>query len=199
MESYQTTNPSINTILLNILREYYTSFSAKTYDDESSETDPLMNAFGITQELKQENKQYWGRELGMCWQRLVTDLCRNLNQDFEPALRLGSDEPCDFRLGQEAIDTKYRVGSGDSGTLKKFRAYGNLLIEQGYRPILLILREDNLPTAMTAFRQGRWEIYQGDKSFKYIQDKTGFDLKHWLLDIKVSGDYLVTRNNEGIL
>jgi hypothetical protein len=56
-----------------------------------------MNAFGITQELKQENKQYWGRELGMCWQRLVTDLCKNLCTDFEPALRIGSDEPCDFR------------------------------------------------------------------------------------------------------
>ena len=152
-----------------------------------------MNAFGITQELKQENKQYWGRELGMCWQRLVTDLCKNLCTDFEPALRIGSDEPCDFRLGKDAIDTKYRVGSGDLGTLKKFRSYGKLLIEQGYRPILLFVREDNLQAAITACKRGQWEIYQGDESFEYIKDKTGFDLKQWLLDIKESGDYLITR------
>jgi hypothetical protein len=48
---------NVDQVLLNIIKEYYDSFSVKTYDEESLETDPLMNAFSITQELKQKNKQ----------------------------------------------------------------------------------------------------------------------------------------------
>ena len=178
------------------MRHYYESFLSKTYREETNtDTDPLMAAFGITRELKQENKQYWGRELGMCWQRLVVSLCQARCDDFQPALRIDDDEPCDFIVGQDAVDTKYRVGSGDSGTLKKFRSYGKLLIEYGYRPVLLLVREDNLPAAMTAFRKGQWETYQGDESFEYIEDKTGFDLKQWLLDIKEAGDFVISRKN----
>jgi len=187
---------AVNEILLEIMRHYYESFLSKTYREETNtDTDPLMVAFGITRELKQENKQYWGRELGMCWQRLVVSLCQARCDDFQPALRIGDDEPCDFIVGQDAVDTKYRVGSGDSGTLKKFRSYGKLLIEYGYRPVLLLVREDNLPAAMSAFRKGQWEIYQGDESFEYIEDKTGFDLKQWLLDIKEASDFVISRKN----
>ena len=35
-----------------------------------------MEVFGITPEMKRENRQYWGRQLGMCWQRLVTEISR---------------------------------------------------------------------------------------------------------------------------
>ena len=34
------------------------------------------------QELKRENKQFWGRQLGMCWQLLVVELCRHTCADY---------------------------------------------------------------------------------------------------------------------
>ena len=57
---------------------------------------------------------------------------RHTCADYGGALKFGSDEPCDLVLGSDAIDTKYRVGSGDSGTLKKFKQYGALLKQNGY-------------------------------------------------------------------
>ena len=105
--------------LSDILKKYQGNFSDKIYRDDFDCTDLLMEAFGITQELKRENKQFWGRQLGMCWQLLVTELCRNTCPDFSDAPGFGRDKLCDLVLGKDAIDTKYRVGSGDSGTLKK--------------------------------------------------------------------------------
>ncbi len=117
----------INKTLSNILKKYQGNFCDKVYVDDYDSTDILMEAFGITQDLKRENKQFWGRQLGMCWQLLVVELCKNTCSDFSGALRFSGDEPCDLVLGKDAIDTKYRVGSGDSGTLKKFKNYGLLL------------------------------------------------------------------------
>jgi hypothetical protein len=82
--------------------------------------------------------------------------------------------------GKDAIDTKYRIGSGDSGTLKKFKQYGARLTKSGYRPVLLMLRNDNLPAAITACINGGWTVLTGEESFKYIFKITGFDLKTWL-------------------
>jgi hypothetical protein len=163
-----------------ILNHYKASFTGKIYTDENDETDLLMDVFGITPELKRENRQYWGRELGMCWQRLVVEVCRQTHKDFSPALRFGSDEPCDLVVGNQAIDTKYRIGSGDSGTLKKFKAYAPLLRQEGYDPILLIAREDNLPAAITACRTGGWNVFTGDMTYGYIKELTGFDIKAFL-------------------
>ncbi|MGK7883007.1 MAG: hypothetical protein AB4057_00065 [Crocosphaera sp.] len=53
-----------------------------------------------------------------------------------------------------AIDTKYRIGSGDSGLHKKYKAYGKMLRQEGYEPILLILRKDNFPAAIKACEVG---------------------------------------------
>ncbi len=86
-----------------------------------------MDVFGISPIIKKENRQYWGRELGMCWQLLVTETCKAYCSSFQPAFKVGSDEPCDLIVDGYAIDTKYRIGSGDSGTLKKFKLYGPLL------------------------------------------------------------------------
>ncbi|MGB3297697.1 MAG: hypothetical protein WBA76_05455 [Phormidesmis sp.] len=168
--------------LENILSRYQTAFIAKVYADENDDFDPLMNVFGLSPQLKRENRQYWGRELGMCWQLLVVEVCRTYCNDFQPAFRLGRDEPCDLVVGSRAIDTKYRIGSGDSGTLKKFKSYGPILRENGYDPILLILREDNLPAAITACQVGSWNIYVGDSSFEFVQSLTGFDLKNFLIE-----------------
>lgn len=163
-----------------ILRRYQSSFIDKEYSEENDESDILMDAFGITPSLKRENRQYWGRELGKCWESLVVTACRNL-ANFKPALKIGDDEPCDLIVGNYAIDTKYRIGSGDSGTLKKFKQYGPLLQMRGYEPVFLFLREDNLPAAMTACRSGNWTIYVGKDSFDFIKKISGFDIQDYLI------------------
>ena len=173
-----------------ILGGYAGSFSRKVYGQENEDSDLLMRAFGITPELKRENRQYWGRELGKCWEALVVRACQN-SDEFSPALRIGTDEPCDLRVGQNAIDTKYRVGSGDSGTLKKFRQYGSLLKEHGYQPVFLFLREDNLPAAITACKAGGWRTLFGDESFEFIKEISGFDMKNYLVSREAA--YLVHR------
>ena len=59
-----------------ILSAYQKGFSEKVYSDENDDHDLLMDVYGITPLLKRENRQYWGRELGMCWQRLVVEVCK---------------------------------------------------------------------------------------------------------------------------
>lgn len=176
-----------------VLGKYSQRFTAKKYSDDFNDTDVLMEAFGITQELKSENKQYWGRELGKCWENLLRDLFNITRDDFEPPKRFGADEPADFFCGNDAIDTKYRVGSGDSGTLKKFEAYGDLLQAEGYRPVFLFLRTDNLPAALSKMDAGGWVKYMGDDTFEYIKEKTKFDLKEWLIKLKDEGTYKIKR------
>ena len=163
-----------------ILGQYGGSFARKQFGGESSDVDDLMLVFGLTQEIKAQNKQYWGRELGMCWQRLVTELFRQTSNDFGGPVREGADEICDLVVGTDALDTKYRIGSGDSGTLKKFRQYGGRLQELGYRPVFLILREDNLQAAINLCARGGWTVIRGEATFMYIRNATGFDLQSWL-------------------
>ncbi len=176
-----------------ILNKYSSSFNNKHYAEESEETDLLMDAFGISQSLKKENKQYWGRELGMCWQLLLTEIFKQFCDDFQPAKKYGEDEPADFFIGNQAIDTKYRIGSGDSGTLKKFKQYGDIFQKEGLIPILLLLRTDNLLAAISAFKAGGWKIYSGEDTFDYIFENTGFDLKNWLINSKNNGKYTINR------
>lgn len=174
-------NPDrLNNSLERILEQYRNSFANKAFVEESSEEDDLMLVFGLTQDIKAENRQYWGRELGMCWQRLVTELCRQFCDDFSGPIREGKDEICDLVVGQDAIDTKYRIGSGDSGTLKKFRDYGRKLRVVNFRPVLLILRNDSLPQALSACLTGGWVINAGNDAYQYIYDLTQFDLQAWL-------------------
>lgn len=171
---------TIESKLDEVLRRYQSSFVEKVYSDENDDHDILMDAFGISPELKRENRQYWGRELGKCWESLVIEACKNA-KTYQPALKIGSDEPCDLRVNTYAIDTKYRVGSGDSGTLKKFKQYGSLLKENGYKPVFLFLRSDNLPAAITACQSGGWSIYIGKQSFDFIKKISGFDLERYLI------------------
>jgi len=152
-----------------------------------------MDVFGITPLLKRENRQYWGRELGMCWQRLVCEVFRLNCSDYKPATRIGDDEPSDCGIGTDVIDTKYRIGSGDSGTLKKFKQYGKMFQKQGLRPVLLIVREDNLPAAIGACKVGGWIVLTGDNTFNYIRDKAAFDLKSWLQRLGTSKEFYVSR------
>lgn len=170
--------------ILTVLTQYRDSFSKKKMVETLGDNDILMDVFDISPQLKGMNKQYWGRELGKCWERVVIEVFRN-KKGFGPAIKVGADEPCDFIFNKYAIDTKYRVGSGDSGTLKKFKQYGKLLKDHGYTPVMLFLREDNLPAAITAMKKGGWRIITGDDSFEFIQNNAEFDLK----------DYLFTRRS----
>lgn len=179
--------------LKNILSQYRESFSEKAYNDENNDHDPLMDVFGITPSLKRENRQYWGRDLGMCWQRLVCEIFRITRNDYKPAMKIGDDEPCDCSIGNDVIDTKYRIGSGDSGTLKKFKQYGKMFADQGFRPVLLIVREDNLPAAIGACNVGGWHVLTGDQTFQYILENSGFDLKSWLLGIAATNEFKINR------
>lgn len=181
--------------LKSILLGYQSSFSNKVYTDRNNESDILMETFGITQDLKRENKQYWGRELGKCWELLVRKVFELRCNEFSPPQKFGKDEPADFFVGQDAIDTKYRVGSGDSGTLKKFKDYGRLLQNEGYNPIFLFLRTDNLPAALTACNAGGWTVYMEKETFKYIQEKTDFNLYEWLERQKEDKTFIIDRNN----
>ena len=130
----------------------------------------------------------------MCWQRLVAAVFQNTRDDYGPALRIGADEPCDLTAGSLAIDTKYRIGSGDSGTLKKFKKYGSLLKSKGYTPMLLIVREDNLQAATKACEVGGWKILTGDRTFKFIAELTGFDIKSYLQE--KASSYEVDRDRQ---
>lgn len=178
------TPSELNVLLESILLQYQKSFIGKAFGEESSEVDDLMSIFGLTQEVKMGNRQYWGRELGMCWQKLVTELCRANCDSFQDSIREGGDELCDLVVGSDAIDTKYRIGSGDSGTLKKFKSYGKNLRDRMLNPVLLIVREDNLPAAITACKTGGWHILTGEKSYDYIKKLTRFDLRNWLIERK---------------
>jgi hypothetical protein len=170
----------IDNSLESILEHYRKAFSVKAFDDKFLDEDDLMLVFGLTQEIKSQNKQYWGRELGICWQRIVIELCKQKCSNFNDSIKEGSDEFCDLVVGNDAIDTKYRIGSGDSGTLKKFKQYGRELQKRGYNPVLLILRKDNLPSAITACKNGGWIVKSGNDAYEYVYKITGFDLKTWL-------------------
>lgn len=166
--------------LESILQQYSVSFNAKKFIEESLEEDDLMLVFGLTQEIKDLNKQYWGRELGKCWERLIIEVGRQSCVDFSPAIRDGKDELCDLVIGTDAIDAKYRIGSGDSGTLKKFKQYAERLTNRGYKPVLLILRTDSLPQAINACIVGGWRVLSGQDAFDYLSEITNFDLQAWL-------------------
>lgn len=184
---------TLDTKLKDVLRAYRDSFTVKTYSEENDDSDPLMEVFGITADRKRENRQYWGRELGMCWQLLATNVLSHHCKGYAPAIKIGTDEPCDCCVDSDAVDTKYRIGSGDSGTLKKFKSNGKLLKERGYRPILLILREDNLDAALTACAKGGWTVIQGQATFDYIKQVSDFDLRAWLASCRESGEFFIDK------
>ncbi len=159
-----------------IIAQYQNSFKNKNLSEKSADTDVLMDLFGITDSVTRKNKQYWNRELGMLWQKIVTETFKTTSK-YLPAKKIGDDEPYDLQYGNDFIDTKYRVGSGDSGTLKKFKTYGQFISKElKGTPVLLFLRTDNLEAALTACKAGGWTILQGQESFKYIKDRTNIDL-----------------------
>ena len=168
---------SLNAELEKIIKTY------KEYNAENNDTDLLMDLYGITPEIKRENKQYWGRELGMLFELMCTEIFKT-TKEFKPKEKIGNDAPYDFIYDSLAIDTKYRIGSGDAGTLKKFKQYAKELKDMGYTPVILLFRTDNLPAAITACINGGWKIYMGEDCFNFIKEKAKFDLKEYLKNNK---------------
>jgi len=162
-----------------IFNKYKNSFDNKILSKEKTTTDLIMKIFNKTQNDVDINKQYWNREFGKYFEYTVRSIFSLTRNDYKPGLRIKSDEVCDCIIGDLAIDVKYRVGSGDSGTLKKFRFYGNLLKEKGYNPVMLFLREDNLKAAITSINNGGWKIYENEKMFDFVKKNSEFDLKKY--------------------
>jgi len=65
---------------------------------------------------------------------------------------------------------------GISSSLKKFKHYGHLLRSNGFRPVLLLLRDDSLTAAITACKSGGWDVLENKESFDYIFNNTGIDI-----------------------
>ncbi|WP_353930527.1 hypothetical protein WJM97_20000 [Okeanomitos corallinicola TIOX110] len=124
--------------------------------------------------------------MGRCWQKIVTAICKYHCPDFKQPFKIEIEEggkhsePCDLIVGKYAIDTKYRIGSGEDATHKKLIRYSKYLSKQGYVPILLILRNDNLPAAITACKSANWQVLTGQESMDFIHQISGIDVKTFL-------------------
>jgi len=164
-----------------ILKTYQTSFTDKIYSEENNDVDILMNIFRLSPELKRENRQYWGRELGFCWQKIIICVCSQYCSNYADGLREDSKALCDLVVGNYAIEIKYRIGSGDAKFQREIKETSNQLKGKGYTPIMLILREDNLPTAMAACEKGGWDVHIGENVFLFIESISKFDLKKSLM------------------
>lgn len=177
--------------LVSIINDYLESFNKKEIIDIGEDTDLLMDLYGLTADIIKTNKQYWNRELGALFELISTKIFEQLSE-YKPKEKIGNDAPYDFIFKNYAIDTKYRIGSGDAGTLKKFKQYGAQLTGMGYKPVILLFRTDNLKAAITACKKGGWTIYQGEDCFKFIKEHSEFDLKSFLR--KNKGKYAVRKS-----
>lgn len=177
--------------VVNILSQYKSNFNSKEFATDSPSSDILMDFFDITYDTKKQNMQYWNRELGRVWELITREFFTSNNPFFRPpeSVNFGTDHPVDYFIGNLAIDAKYRIGSGDSGTLKKFKLYGKMLKEMGYNPVFLILRNDNLPAAITAAMNGGWQIISDKDAFDFIINNSGIDIVQYLTCLKAKYDF----------
>ncbi|WP_314987748.1 hypothetical protein [uncultured Campylobacter sp.] len=183
-------NQDVEQRIVESLKKYNTNFKTKQFTTKEMDTDILMDFFNISFETKAKNIQYWNRELGMIWE-LVTKYLFSLSPCFKTAdsVDFGLDKPVDYFIGSLAVDAKYRIGSGDSGTLKKFKQYGEMLKNKGYVPTFLILRDDNLPAAITAAKNGGWNTIIKQDAFNFIISQCNIDIVQYLAHIKVKYNF----------
>lgn len=152
----------------------------KHFAADDATTDLLMEAYALDPKTRHQHMQFWGQRLGLCWEGLVDTVFSTLRPDAHgDRIHYGRGELCDMVFGDDAIDTKYRIGSGDGATIRKFCRYGDMLREDGYRPVMLILRTDSLDQSIHRCAH-HWEIYQGDAAFDYIHEHTDYDLRTYL-------------------
>lgn len=173
------------------LGKYQKRFSEKvaTTPHYNESHDLLMDIFGITPEQKRLQAQYWGRELGTLWQDLVTDCFRESDQVQRftgpivvPDSRGTSYEPADLSGNGYAIDTKYRIGSGDAKFVKSFKESKAMLESKNLKAVLLILREDNLASPIHSAEKSGWVVLTGKGSFSFVERETGIALQSILVE-----------------
>lgn len=58
----------------------------------------------------------------------------------------------------------------------------------GLAPIMLILREDNLPQAVARMKSAGWNVLTAVRSFEFIRQHGDFDLEAWLIERARSTD-----------
>lgn len=165
-----------------VLAQCRAGMDAKEYSEESTLVDPLMTALGVTLSDKRAHPQFFGQMLGMCWEQLVYRLLGETTPQFKPPVRVGRLEPCDFVLRDMAVDMKYRIGSGDSRTIRNIRRNGRFLTELGLRPHLAILRTDSMQSSLDSLRLGGWTILEGQETVDFVSRESGFDLVAWLMN-----------------
>lgn len=163
-----------------VLKDHYHSFTKKVVSEESEKADDIMLVFGLNKSIKSENKQYWNKQLSRCWQLLVLESCHRNLAEFQGPLVEQNEQLCDLVIGNDAIETRYRIGSLGVVNIKKLKNNAAKLENMGLRPVLLILRDDNLPQAITACNYNGWTTISGKDAYTYIHKLSGFDLKSWL-------------------
>ena len=161
-------------------------FQAKEHDNSLPEEDVLMKRFEITSLDKLTNKQYYNRELGKVFETLCKKTFRHKHNDRckdAPIVKKKGGrtyEPFDLIFDNYAIDFKYRLGSGDSGTLNRLRKSVLWALEKGYEPVYLILREDNLDPVLKALQRLGARIIQGEDTFRFIEEESGVNLREYI-------------------
>jgi hypothetical protein len=92
-------------------------------------------------------------------------------------------------------DLQDRIGSGYSGTLKNFCNNGPLLKSMCYRPVMLILRDDNLPAVISAMRKSGWDVIVGEDLLDFIRKARGLRIHECL---EQSRKIFFGRQSEGV-
>ncbi|MNU30449.1 hypothetical protein D3C71_189490 [compost metagenome] len=163
-----------------ILVDYRDRFRKKKFTVKPERDDLLMRVFKITPEIKKRNMQYWSRHLGFAWEKLLKAALSEADKTAVFPLPGDKQKPCDMIAGEMAIDAKYRIGSGDSGTLQKLQKNGRILHELGYKPVLLIFRDDSLASSLAAARGGGWTIYEDKHALVHAETLFNFDMSAYL-------------------
>lgn len=176
-----------------ILKTYRDNFANKSFGKAESDTsDILMDVFGINADTKRENRQYWGRELGTCWERLVKAVFTATIPDVLPGYKLGKKEICDLVAEPHAIDMKYRLATSQPAVRDELERHAEWLVAANYVPVLLVLRDDNLPAAVRRCETGGWTVHTGAAAFDFIKGRTHIDLNAWLT--KLGDAYFAARS-----
>ena len=131
--------------------------------------DLLMHAVKMTNAEKAVNVQRASRDLGRAWEILVAGwFALYATERVGDPVLLGRRKPTDVVVGNCAIDTKYRCGSGDGKHTKVQAATAEALKDLGYEPVMLVLRTDSIRANIKAYTHHGWRVLEGKAAFDFI-------------------------------
>jgi hypothetical protein len=183
----QRTSRSLDLILDGALGRYHETFTDRMPEEQDAVSDALMDFFRLTPEIKNRERQFYGRHLGAAWEEIAGKILHAHDPSTEFPRPGTEDTPCDIVYRGFAIDTKYRIGSGDSGTMRKLAGNASTLARRGFVPLLLIFRNDSLKPSISAARTGGWTICEGEAAVSFIRTHTGYDLLDFLKERSPDG------------